>query len=377
MVAPLAARADRRGDRLSVRRSPIWRLLGADKTQQQVANELGWSREKVKVYAALQAIDEKAWQIVGTTVRNFDMVREDGVVPSDGTIVPFTENLLRVLVPLSAEARAPRWSPIYAAMAKTEREAAWAAARLPKVEGEPPHVASLRDLIANAASQQCELCRFLARGKNNHGSKFGKADFTLQAQKYRARNALEQIGWEMICFAIPEGDERGGYAENFYKEIEKPIFEDESGMDVKAYAASVGRARTTVQREAYAAEVASAVPINGHELDQLSTHLVEIHAARRWLWPALVHGMVGAPETETAKEIKPWTVEQTRAMVARFKDAPEKLPEWFSDDAPTDLIGGALRVRDVADMIKLVTETRVKITKASIRTRRPPDKPAN
>jgi len=36
-----------------------------------------------------------------------------------------------------------------------------------------------------------------------------------------------------------------------------------------------------------------------------------------------------------------------------------------------------MRVRDVADMIKLVTETRVKITKASIRTRRPPDKPAN
>jgi protein gp37 len=78
--------------------------------------------------------------------------------------------------------------------------------------------------------------------------------------------------------------------------------------------------------------------------------------------------MVGAPATESSKEIKPWTVEQTRATVARFKDAPEKLPEWFSDDAPTDLIEGALRVRDVADMIKLVAETRAKITKASWQT---------
>jgi len=63
----------------------------------------------------------------------------------------------------------------------------------------------------------------------------------------------------------------------------------------------------------------------------------------------------------------------TAAGVA--SDAPEKLPEWFSDDTPANLIGGALRVRDVADMI--VTETRAKITKASIRTRRSPDRPAN
>ena len=39
-------------------------------------------------------------------------------------------------------------------------------------------------------------------------------------------------------------------------------------------------------------------------------HLAEIHAAREWLWPALVQAMLGAPETETAKEIKPWTVRE-------------------------------------------------------------------
>jgi predicted outer membrane protein len=64
------------------------------------------------------------------------------------------------------------------------------------------------------------------------------------------------------------------------------------GMDVKAYAASIGRARTTVQRETYAAAVASAVPINGHELDDFSTHMVEIHAAPAWLWPTLVAAML-------------------------------------------------------------------------------------
>jgi hypothetical protein len=90
----------------------IWRLLGTGQTQQAVADELGWSREKVKVYASLQDIDERAWQIVGTTVRDSGVVQENGDVPQSGTTVPFTEGLLRVLVPhLSAEARAPGLSP--------------------------------------------------------------------------------------------------------------------------------------------------------------------------------------------------------------------------------------------------------------------------
>jgi hypothetical protein len=42
----------------------IWRLLGEDKTQQQVADELGWSREKIAQYAQLQKIDDRAWSIV-------------------------------------------------------------------------------------------------------------------------------------------------------------------------------------------------------------------------------------------------------------------------------------------------------------------------
>ena len=140
------------------------------------------------------------------------------------------------------------------------------------------------------------------------------------------------------------------------------------GKSISAYAKAVGRPQQSVQLEVHAAEVYREVTTYVVTLvpTDRPRHLAEVHAAPQWLWPALVHAMVGAPATESSKEIKPWTVEQTRATVARFKDAPEKLPEWFSDDAPTDLIEGALRVRDVADMIKLVAETRAKITKASI-----------
>ncbi len=87
-------------------------------------------------------------------------------------------------------------------------------------------------------------------------------------------------------------------------------------MDVKAYAASVGRARVTVQREVMAAKVAAV--FNGeHDLSKQFLTLVEIHAAPEWLWSALVAAMV---ESE-------WSVEQTRKQVARFKGAPEPLAE--------------------------------------------------
>ena len=63
------------------------------------------------------------------------MAQTDGDVPNSGTTVPiFTEGLLRVLLPLTAE-------------------------------------------------QQHGLCRLLARGKDDKGHKFEKADFTIQAQR--------------------------------------------------------------------------------------------------------------------------------------------------------------------------------------------------
>src|SRR5271169_3099416 len=62
--------------------------------------------------------------------------------------------------------------------------------------------------------------------------------------------------------------------------------------DVKAYAESAGRKRTTVHAEVYAAEVATAVPDIGNGLSPHFAKLVEIHAARPWLWPALVQAML-------------------------------------------------------------------------------------
>jgi hypothetical protein len=69
------------------------------------------------------------------------------------------------------------------------------------------------------------------------------------------------------------------------------------GRSVNAYAEAVGRNRAIVQREVYAAEVYREVmsrDITSVPTDQ-PRHLAEIHAAPQWLWPALVHGMVGAP----------------------------------------------------------------------------------
>jgi ParB-like chromosome segregation protein Spo0J len=211
----------------------IWRLIGTGQTQQQVADDLGWTKQRLNQFASLQSIDAKAWQIVSTTVRDFGGQPSEEAVDRSSTTVDFSERLLRVLVPLTAEARAPSLSLTYAAMSESEREAAWAAAHQPEVEGEATHISVLRSIIVQAMTQQCELCRMLARGKDNKGHKFGKADFTLRAWKYRARNALERIGWEMICSAIPEGDERNGYIDDFDKQIEKPIFVEEYFSAVK------------------------------------------------------------------------------------------------------------------------------------------------
>jgi hypothetical protein len=66
-----------------------------------------------------------------------------------------------------------------------------------------------------------------------------------------------------------------------------------SGMDVKAYAASVGRPNTNVQHEVMAARVAELVS-KSHVGFDLSDHfrtMVEIHGAPSWLWAALVEAI--------------------------------------------------------------------------------------
>jgi site-specific DNA-methyltransferase (adenine-specific) len=78
----------------------IWRKLEKGQTQQAVADDLGWSREKVTKYSGLSKICFDAWQIVGTTFRDAPLVQEGDAVPNFGTTVPFTEGCLRHIVQL-------------------------------------------------------------------------------------------------------------------------------------------------------------------------------------------------------------------------------------------------------------------------------------
>jgi hypothetical protein len=82
--------------------------------------------------------------------------------------------------------------------------------------------------------------------------------------------------------------------------LERGMHALHSGMEVKAYAESIGRARTSVSSEVLAARVADAVTHVGHDLSSHFKALVEIHAAPRWLWPALVEKMVADSMTVEA-----------------------------------------------------------------------------
>jgi hypothetical protein len=113
---------------------------------------------------------------------------------------------------------------------------------------------------------------------------------------------------------------------------------------VKAYAVGVGRARSTVHDEVYAAEVAEAVPDIRNSLSRHFAKLVEIHAAPAWLWPALVAAMLpstrpviganpyhddrgcstfaaGCAKTESFRFSRTRPVRPTRRRGARFRVA--------------------------------------------------------
>jgi DNA modification methylase len=112
----------------------VWRKQAEGETQQAIAGELGWSREKVRDYATLSRIDPQAWTMVGATFQSEAVAREEDVAPTFGAAAPFTENLLRSVIALTPE-------------------------------------------------QQVELVRDLASGRIN------KNKFRSQAEAYRTRNA--------------------------------------------------------------------------------------------------------------------------------------------------------------------------------------------
>ncbi len=151
-----------------------WRELDNDKTQEQVAEIMGWDRGKVGKYAMLRKIKPRAWSVI---VPTFD---GNGTtdIDSDGTIfVPtgtFTEGLLRSILDL----RAP---------------------------------------------QQVELVNRLATEKD-----FTKSKFKSAAEAYAVRNAMKR-------YVVQElGDLDHSWWRNAFKEIEKGAYDKEWDAKLKA-----------------------------------------------------------------------------------------------------------------------------------------------
>lgn len=95
----------------------IWRESDSGKTQTVVADIMGWSRDKVAKYTALQQIKPIAWAIIVTTFEGHGTKIEEGDVTSDVTNGTFTEGLLRSILDL----RAPQQVELVAKLA-TEKE---------------------------------------------------------------------------------------------------------------------------------------------------------------------------------------------------------------------------------------------------------------
>ena len=71
-------------------------------TQDQMADMLGWSREKLKDYSALAKISNTAWQNIGATFEQSDQSNDNSMAPLNGATAPFSERLLRSILDLRA-----------------------------------------------------------------------------------------------------------------------------------------------------------------------------------------------------------------------------------------------------------------------------------
>jgi ParB/RepB/Spo0J family partition protein len=166
--------------------------------------------------------------------------------------------------------------------------------------------------------------------------------------------AAQAAGLSTVPVWVREMDDSTAYMElvrsNAQSELtalERGLHALRSGVDVKAYAESVGRARKTVSDEVLAAKVSEAVADIRHDLSGVFSQLVAVHAAARWLWPALVAKLVA----------EGLTVETTRRAVADLKDASEP-PAWT--DAPAiaaAIVGGAMKRSEIDAMAGAVDKT--------------------
>lgn len=77
--------------------------MGAGRKQQELADALGWSRDKVAKFAALKSVHQQAWEVIVTTIQQAGTIDEEGSVTQNVTTVTFTEGLLRSILDLTPE----------------------------------------------------------------------------------------------------------------------------------------------------------------------------------------------------------------------------------------------------------------------------------
>lgn len=180
---------------------------------------------------------------------------------------------------------------------------------------------------------------------------------------HNRRAAAERAGLSEVPCWVREMDDATAYMElvraNAQSELtalERGMHALHSGMDVKAYAAAIGRAQRSVYNEAQAAKVADAVADVGNDLTACFSQLVEIHAAPRWLWPALVEKMVADG----------MTVEATRKMVAGVKEAAE--PAKWTDTAEMSvaIVSGEMRLTEIGKISEAAERAVAAISRAEL-----------
>lgn len=119
-------------------------------------------------------------------------------------------------------------------------------------------------------------------------------------------------------------------------------------MKIAAYAKKVNRKPGTIQNEVEAAEVAQKSDIAFSELEKrkLTWHLAELHAAPKWLWPALVGelGKVTEPRTTVQKWLYAAKVAETVTDIGDASTPRRWVPPNYNPGSNFDP-DGQLRAR--------------------------------
>ena len=177
--------------------------------------------------------------------------------------------------------------------------------------------------------------------------------------------AAKRAGLDIVAAWVRQMDDAAAYMElvrsNAQSELtalERGLHALHSGLDAKSYAAGVGRAHTTVHNEVKAARVASATVDTdvgiGHA--KLFSQLVEIHAAPRWLWPALVDRLI----------LDEWTVSEARKSVSEVKEVAEP-PEWMDGaKIAKSLVDDAMKPSEIEKMTAAKDRALAAIDKADL-----------